>query len=180
MVLADVDAAMARTAAERLAQTGIPVQTGGVTEAIAQSEILFLAVPFVAALQIARTAALAGKIVVDVTNPLKEDFSGLLFGFDASAAEQISEAAVGASVVKGFNTVFAQLYDNGLDFAGRKVAVFLASDDAEASTRVAVSICAISIRSSIIRQVGMKPGLYSTQAIPVPLNWQVSAVAPMR
>src|SRR6516164_2805124 len=49
-----------------------------------------------------------------------------------------------------------------------------------ASALAAVTTCSTSMRSSTIGQVGMKPGPYSTQAMPTPLKWHVSAVAPMR
>jgi predicted dinucleotide-binding enzyme len=44
----------------------------------------------------------AGKVVVDCTNPLKEDFSGLALGYTTSGAEQVAEWATGAKVFKGF------------------------------------------------------------------------------
>ena len=50
------------------------------------------------------------KIVVDMTNALKPDFSGLLLGHTSSAAEEIQTRAKGAMVVKAFNTIFASLF----------------------------------------------------------------------
>src|SRR5882724_5544957 len=46
---------------------------------------------------------LAGKIVIDATNPLKPDFTGLDRGFSASGGEQVAQWAVGAHVFKTMN-----------------------------------------------------------------------------
>lgn len=54
---------------------------------------------------------------------------GLTLGHSTSAGEEIARAVPEAEVVKGFNTVFAQVLAEGADFgAGQKVTVFLASD----------------------------------------------------
>jgi len=75
----------------------------------------------------------AGKVVIDITNPLTADYMGLTVGHTSSAAEEIARAAAGAEIVKGFNTVFAQVLAQGADFgAGQKVTVFLASDSERA------------------------------------------------
>jgi predicted dinucleotide-binding enzyme len=75
---------------------------------------------------------LTGTTVVDITNPLTADYMGLTVGHSTSAAEQIAQALPGAEVVKGFNTVFAQVLADGADLGGQKVTVFLASDSERA------------------------------------------------
>jgi 8-hydroxy-5-deazaflavin:NADPH oxidoreductase len=76
---------------------------------------------------------LAGKVVVDITNPLTADYMGLTLGHSTSAAEEIARAVPGAEVVKAFNTVFAQVLGEGADFGnGRQVEVFVASDSERA------------------------------------------------
>lgn len=73
---------------------------------------------------------LEGKVVIDITNPITTDFSGLGVGYDTSAAEEISNAVPGAKVVKAFNTVFAQVLEAGADFGnGNRATVFYAGDD---------------------------------------------------
>lgn len=75
----------------------------------------------------------AGKVVIDITNPLTADYMGLTLGHATSAAEEIAKAVPGAEVVKAFNTVFAQVLGEGADFGnGRKVEVFVASDSERA------------------------------------------------
>jgi 8-hydroxy-5-deazaflavin:NADPH oxidoreductase len=53
--------------------------------------------------------ALAGKTIVDITNPVDvSTFDGLVTPAGSSAAEEIAKAApAGANVVKAFNTTFA-------------------------------------------------------------------------
>ena len=80
---------------------------------------------------------LDGKIVVDITNPLTADYMGLTIGHSTSSAEEIATAVPGVRLVKGFNTIFAQLLDAGAALPnGGKATVFLASDDADAKTTV--------------------------------------------
>ena len=77
--------------------------------------------------------SLEGKVIIDITNPLTADYMGLTVGFNTSAAEEIAKAVPGAEVVKGFNTLFAQVLAEGSNFgAGQKATVFLASDSARA------------------------------------------------
>lgn len=96
--------------------------------AIQRAHIVVLAVPFDAALDIAKTPALAGKIVIDLTNPVKPDFSGLTIGHTTSAAEELQAAAPSARIVKAYNTILASIFDlPAADTA--KVPVFLAGND---------------------------------------------------
>ena len=123
-------------AAAKLAAKGLSVRASEVRPAVAAADVVILAVPYGAAAGLAEVADFAGKIVVDVTNPVKDDFSGLKIGHDTSAAEEIARALKGAKVVKAFNTVFAQVYDQGLNFGGAPVQTFVAADDADAKAAV--------------------------------------------
>ena len=72
---------------------------------------------------------LAGKVVIDINNPLTADYMGLTIGHSTSAAEEIAKAVPQALVVKAFNTLFASVLDEGAAFsASAKVNVFVASD----------------------------------------------------
>lgn len=104
--------------------------------AIARADIVVLALPYGAALAAAANPALAGKIVLDISNPVTADFSGLLVGHTSSAAEQIQAAAPQAHVVKGYNTIFAGLFDLPSSQTA-SVPVFLAGNDAAAVAAVA-------------------------------------------
>jgi predicted dinucleotide-binding enzyme len=124
-------------AAEAFAST-LP---GGVTvtsfaDAIARADVVILALPYGAALEIAANPALAGKVVVDISNPVKPDFSGLALGHTTSAAEEIQKVAPKAKVVKAFNTIFAGVFD-APPATLKTVPVFVAGDDAAAVDAVA-------------------------------------------
>ena len=76
------------------------------TDAIT-GDIVILAVPYpsVAEIVAARGAQLAGKVVVDITNPLDfETFDSLVVPADGSAAAVIAAALPESRVLKGFNT----------------------------------------------------------------------------
>ena len=81
---------------------------------------------------------LAGKVVVDVSNPVDTDtFEALVTGEDTSAAEEIAKAVPeGTPVVKAFNTTFSGTLVAG-EAAGQQLDVFLAGDDEGAKRRVA-------------------------------------------
>jgi predicted dinucleotide-binding enzyme len=77
-------------------------------EAVAGADVVVLAVPYGALLALVDELgdALTGKIVIDATNPLRDDYTGLAVG-GTSAAEQVQERAKGAKVVKAFNSALA-------------------------------------------------------------------------
>jgi predicted dinucleotide-binding enzyme len=127
-------------AAQEVAAAYPGVRGNDIAGAADGAEIVFLAVPFGSAAEVVAAAGgLAGKIVVDLTNPMKADFSGLAIGHTTSAAEEIAKAAPGARVVKGFNTLFAQVLQAGGKVAGRPATVFLAGDDAAVDAVAALS-----------------------------------------
>ncbi|CAB3752944.1 NADP oxidoreductase [Burkholderia sp. MSh2] len=81
---------------------------------------------------------LAGKIVVDATNALQDDWSPLPLGADGSAAEAIGRLLADARLVKCFNTVFADIMTpDRIDRDGHAVTAFIAGDDAQANATVA-------------------------------------------
>ncbi|HRE14803.1 MAG TPA: NAD(P)-binding domain-containing protein, partial [Usitatibacteraceae bacterium] len=108
---------------------------------------------------LASVGDLNGKVVIDITNPLTADYMGLTLGHTTSAAEEIAKAVPGAEVVKGFNTVFAQVLAEGADFGGgKKVPVFVASDSARAK-RVATELV-VSLGFDAIDAGGLKNARY--------------------
>jgi predicted dinucleotide-binding enzyme len=86
--------------------------------------------------------ALAGKILVDITNPFNADASGIVTTEGNSVAQQIAAAAPeGTPVVKALNTVFGHIIakDKPLD-------AFFAGDSAEAKARVAAFLESLDFR----------------------------------
>jgi 8-hydroxy-5-deazaflavin:NADPH oxidoreductase len=71
---------------------------------------------------------LAGKVVVDITNPVDPDTYAPLTIPEGSVAAQIAAKLPGAKVVKAFNTTFAGTLVEGA-VAGQPLDVFLAGDD---------------------------------------------------
>ena len=124
LTVASRDAAATNAFAAGLKNT----KSASVSDAVAGADIVILALPYAAALEAAGMPALKGKIVVDISNPVKPDFSGLSIGHTTSAAEEIQAAAKGAHVVKAFNTIFAGLFD-GHVVSTKSVPVFLAGND---------------------------------------------------
>lgn len=105
-------------------------------QAVAEADVVILATPYGAVAELAKKAEFNGKLVIDVSNPVNADFSGLQVGHESSAAEEIARLLPGASVVKAFNTIFAQHYATGLTLGGRPLQTFIASDDEQARERV--------------------------------------------
>ncbi len=105
-------------------------------------DVVVLAVPFPAVDSIleAYGDAFAGKIVVDITNPLNfETFDSLVVPAGSSAAAEIQARIPGATVVKAFNTNFAAT------LASRQVGelpttVLVAGDSAEAKATLVAAI----------------------------------------
>jgi predicted dinucleotide-binding enzyme len=100
-----------------------------------------------------------GQAVIDITNPLTADYMGLTLGHSSSAAEEIARAVPQAAIVKGFNTLFAQVLAAGADLGGGRIAsVFLASDSAAAKEKA--SELAQSLGFEVIDAGGLKNARY--------------------
>jgi len=101
-------------------------------------DVVVLAVWYGTNIEIAKQLGtkLAGKVVVDIANPLNATYDGLATASDSSSAEDLAKAvASGAKVVKAFNTTYAGTLLAG-EVAGQKLDVFIAGDDADAKDKV--------------------------------------------
>jgi predicted dinucleotide-binding enzyme len=98
----------------------------------AQSEVIVLATPWPATREaIEGLGNLTGKILLDATNPLKADLSGLALPNDTSGGEQVAGWARGANVVKIFNTIGYNIMENPR-FGDHGATLFYCGDDAPA------------------------------------------------
>jgi NADPH-dependent F420 reductase len=129
-----------KTAAEvkKAAKKGAKVSTSSIGDA-QLGDIVVLAVWYGTNIEIAKQlgSKLAGKVVVDIANPLNSTYDGLATAPDSSSAEDLAKVvASGAKVVKAFNTTFAGTLVAG-QVAGQLLDVFIAGDDADAKNKVA-------------------------------------------
>jgi NADPH-dependent F420 reductase len=116
-------------------ETGATAATSN-NDAVEGAELVGIAVPYMAVVDLLDEIGprLAGKIVVDATNPLKPDYSGLATE-GTSAAEEIQARIPGARVVKAFNSALAARQADPT-ISGLKVDGFVAADDEEAKAVV--------------------------------------------
>ncbi|WP_030457192.1 NADPH-dependent F420 reductase [Herbidospora cretacea] len=85
--------------------------------------------------------ALAGKVIVDISNPFNSTFDGLAHREETSIAQEVAKAApAGADVVKAFNTVFRHVLEKG------RPDVFIAGDNAQAKASVEAFIKSLGLR----------------------------------
>ncbi len=107
-------------------------------EAASDADVVVLATPW-ATTEAAISelgSAIDGKVLIDCTNPLKADLSGLTLGYDDSGGEQVARWAPSARVVKALNTTGANnMADPEID--GIRTVMFVAGDDPEARATVA-------------------------------------------
>jgi len=101
--------------------------------AVIGADVVILAVPYAAGAQVADDIrdGVAGKTIIDVTNPLTPDYSGLATT-DTSAAEELQLRLPDARVVKAFNTIFAGNQANPT----RQIDGYIAADDPKAKQEV--------------------------------------------
>jgi predicted dinucleotide-binding enzyme len=121
----------------RLVQTiGGKARAAAVREAADFGEVVVLATPWDAVQDAVREAGdLTGKTVIDCTNPLKPDLSGLALGFSTSGAEQVAQWARGARVFKAFNTTGSNNMADPV-IHGVRTVMFVCGDDEAARPTV--------------------------------------------
>ncbi len=143
VVVAGQDAAKAAALAERIGATSAATPT----DAVALADIVVLAVPYTAAAGVVASMAdqLAGKVVIDATNPLKADYSGVATADGPSGAERLAAIAGGSRFVKAFNTLFAALQADPTG-APQSLDALIATDDDTARHLVADLAKSIGLR----------------------------------
>lgn len=116
-------------------------------DAARDADVIILAVPYTAAEQVAAEldGQAAGKVVIDATNPIKADYSGLATESGGSGAERFAQLLGGALVAKAFNTLLAGLQADPTTHGTRLDALY-ATDDPAARAAVIALASSIGLR----------------------------------
>lgn len=106
----DVTYGVRRPDDQKYASLGAPVATN--EQAAADADVIALCTPWQGTRQAVQSCGeLAGKVLIDCTNPLTPDFTGLEVGHTTSGAEQVAGWASGARVCKAMNQIGAPMMD---------------------------------------------------------------------
>jgi len=142
------EAEKAATEVKAAAKNGATVSAASLGDS-ELGDVVVLAVWYGTNIELAKQLGdrLAGKVVVDIANPVNATYDGLATAPDSSSAEDLAKAiASGAKVVKAFNTTYAGTLLAG-QVAGQPLDVFIAGDDEDAKAKVA----------RIVTDGGMRP-----------------------
>ncbi|WP_267421901.1 MULTISPECIES: NADPH-dependent F420 reductase [unclassified Curtobacterium] len=145
--------------AQRLADRVGHGATVGTYGARPAGDIVIIAVPYAHAVDVVahHGDALAGKVLVDITNPFNDDATGVVTTLGHSVSEQIAAVAPdSAHVVKAFNTIFG-----GVIAGDAPLDAFTAGDSATAKAAVA----------ELLASIGMQPRDAGSLAMAHALEW---------
>jgi len=111
------------------------VAVGSYEDAL-EADIVIPAFPAAAMMDWARAnrEQLQGKIVVDISNPFNEDFSGFTTAWGESSAERLQALLPQSIVIGAFKNTFFKVFESPV-FEGRKSDVLVTGDDEEAVIR---------------------------------------------
>jgi len=142
-------------------------------------DIVVLAVPYPALRAVVeqRGAGLAGKVVVDITNPLDfSTFDSLVVPADSSATAELAAALPESRVLKAFNTTFAGTLVSGT-IGSAPTTVLIAGDDTDAKSTLAGVVTAGGLRAvdagslSRARELEALAFLQMTLAVNEKISW---------
>lgn len=128
---------------------GVELISSADTDIQVSGDIVVLAVPYPAVAEVLTTrgASFAGKVVVDITNPLDfATFDSLVVPADGSAAAEIAAALPQSRVLKAFNTTFAGTLTAGV-VGPVPTTVLIAGDDEDAKALLAGVVTAGGLRA---------------------------------
>jgi 8-hydroxy-5-deazaflavin:NADPH oxidoreductase len=136
---------------EMVSGLGELAQAGTVDQAIAFSDVLFIAVPYAALPQIGRDhgAALKGKIVLDACNAVgSRDGDTIADEVEHEGIGVVSQKYLpGARLVRAFNTLNYKIFASEANRPAPKLAIAIAGDDAEA----------VKVAAGLVRDAGFDP-----------------------
>ena len=113
-----------------------------------EADIIIAAVPFGAEKELSEKIrqVATGKIVISISNPLNENYTGLVTDGNTSSAEELQKLLPHSKVIKAFNTTFAGDFSQPV-IDGKTVDALIAGDDDEALETV----------SDLVRSAGFNP-----------------------
>ena len=117
---------------------------------VALEDVVILAVPYTALPEVAQALKndVAGKTVVDITNPVDFSSMSLTVPEAGSAAQELQSLLPEAKVVKAFNTAFVATLVSG-KVGENPVTVMVAGDDEEAKKLVLDAVKADSSAQAV-------------------------------
>lgn len=137
--------------------------TVGAHGTVPTGDLVILAVPYSVAASVvgAYGDALAGKVIIDITNPYSPEPGVLVTPDGSSGAQELSALLpAGTTVVKAFNTLVGQVLARG---GSRDT--FVASDDAAAKQRVSEFIATLGLRPLDVGGLAMARNLEATSTL---------------
>jgi 8-hydroxy-5-deazaflavin:NADPH oxidoreductase len=139
-------------------------------DAVNGAEVVVLAVPHAAVAAVAEElgSALAGKVVVDTSNPVNDTYSDLVT-VGTSSAEELQRQLPEASVIKAFNTNFASRHGNPTE-GGAPLDAFIAGDDAKAKAKVGEFASSLGYRVIDAGELRMARSLEEMAFLNIKLN----------
>lgn len=134
-------------AQELAREIGAHASVHSLSETISKSDVILLATPWKVSEELVKSMAtdLKNKILIDCTNPLKPDLSGLEVGHISSGGEVIQAAAPMAKIFKAFNTTGFNIMESPI-LESRKAVMFFCGNDQDSRHLV----------QEIIRDVGFE------------------------
>ncbi len=133
----------------RLAESTPNSKAVSPAEAAASADIVLLSVGYGMIKEaLAAAGPIGDKIIIDCTNPVKPDLSGLSIGLTTSAAEEIAKLVPQSKVVKAFNTIFAEIYHSETRLFGSRMSTMLHCGDNDDAK---------SVVSQLVRETGFEP-----------------------
>ncbi|HZZ71815.1 MAG TPA: NADPH-dependent F420 reductase [Pirellulales bacterium] len=112
-----------------------------------RNAVVLLAIPWRTVAEVVpQLGDLAGKIVLDCTNPVNPELTHLTLGFERSAGEILAEMLPTARIVKIFNTNGSSNMENP-QYGDHRVTMLYAGDDAGAN----------QIGAQLARDIGFEP-----------------------
>jgi 8-hydroxy-5-deazaflavin:NADPH oxidoreductase len=139
-------------------------------DAVNGAEVVVLAVPHAAVASVAEElgSALAGKVVVDTSNPLNDTYSDLVT-VGTSSAEELQRQLPDASVIKAFNINFASRHSNPTE-GGAPLDALIAGDDAKAKAKVGEFASSLGYRVIDAGELRMARSLEEMAFLNIKLN----------